>query len=107
MLQVLARRFRQWFHRPEVAMSDLSDDDGLPRAAPVPAPQPFGLEDTAPVEVDKVLPPPLPTKATPPPLPPPRSNADAGVVSKPIDETSDWSAVIAAAKARCRSPGHA
>ena len=104
MLQVLARRFRQWFHRPGVAMADLSDEDGPPRAAPIPAPQPFGLEDTAPVEIESVLPPPLPTEATTPA--PPRSNAsDAGVVSKPINETSDWSAVIAAAKARCQ--GHA
>jgi hypothetical protein len=83
MMQAAARRFRQWFHR---------------RAVPAPAPLAVGPEDTAPVDLEAVLPPPLPPRSN-------RSDAD-GAVANPVKEVSEWSAVIAAAKRRCESSGH-
>ena len=55
MLQAVARRFRQWFHRGQAPLDPAGQDDQLPRAVLVPAPQPVGLEDTAPVDIERVL----------------------------------------------------
>jgi hypothetical protein len=105
MMQAAARRFRQWFHRSEQAAQAHAapEDDGLPRAAPAPAPLAVNPEDTAPVDIEAVLPP------TPPRPEPPRSNrSDAdGAVANPVKEVSEWSAVIAAAKRRCETSGQA
>jgi hypothetical protein len=88
MMHAAARRFRQWFHRSEQAAQA--------QAAP---------EDTAPVDIEAALPPPLPRRE--PPLPPRSNRSDAdGAVANPVKEVSEWSAVIAAAKRRCESSGH-
>lgn len=88
MMQAAARRFRQWFHRSEQAAQA--------HAAP---------EDTAPVDIEAVLPPPPPRRE--PPLPPRSNRSDAdGAVANPVKEVSEWSAVIAAAKRRCETAGH-
>jgi hypothetical protein len=108
MMQAAARRFRHWFHRSEQAgqAHTAPEDDGLPRAVPAAAPLAVGPEDTAPVDIEAVLPPPPPRRE--PSLPSPRSNrSDAdGAVANPVKEVSEWSAVIAAAKRRCETSGH-
>jgi hypothetical protein len=90
MMQAAARRFRQLFHR---------------RAIPAPAPLAVGPEDTAPVDLEAVLPPPSPRPEPPQPPRSNRSEAD-GAVANPVKEVSEWSAVIAAAKRRCETSGH-
>jgi hypothetical protein len=104
MMQAVARRFRLWFNHPQASSAPTGQQEELPSAVPVPAPQPVGLEDTAPVDIERVLP---SAPSTPPPVPTPPSSrtADAGVVAKPVQEVSDWSAIIAAAKRRCESSG--
>ena len=103
MMQAVARRFRHWFNQPQVPQTPPKQEEP-PRVVPVTAPQPFGLDDTAPVEIERILP---SGSSTPPPLPAPPSSrtADAGVVAKPVQEVSDWSAIIAAAKRRCDRSG--
>ena len=103
MMQAVARRFRHWFNQPQASPAPTEQEEP-PRVVPVTAPQPFGLDDTAPVEIERILP---SGPSTPPPLPAPPSSrtADAGVVAKPVQEVSDWSAIIAAAKRRCDSSG--
>ena len=98
MLQAAARRFRHWFQRSQQASPACADEDeGLPRPALSPAPQPVGLEDTEPVNIEDVL--------RPPPPPSPRDPViqGDGAVASPVKAVSDWSAVIAAAKRRCES----
>lgn len=111
MMQAAARRFRQWFHRSEQAPQAQSapDDEWPAPAVPAPAPMPAGLEDTAPVDIEGLLPTTPAPRPVPPPLPPRRSTADAGdgAVATPVKEVSDWSAVIAAAKRRCEPSGRA
>jgi hypothetical protein len=104
MMQAVARRFRHWFNHRQASPAPTEQEEQLPSAVPVPAPQPVGLEDTAPVDIERILP---SGRSTPPPMPVPPSSrtADAGVVAKPVQEVSDWSAIIAAAKRRCDSSG--
>jgi hypothetical protein len=74
MMQAVARRFRHWFNQPQASPPSTGPDDERPDAIPVPAPQPVGLEDTAPVQIERVLPTDPPT---PPPLPAPPSTRTA------------------------------
>jgi hypothetical protein len=104
MMQAVVRRFRLWFSHPQASQAPTEQKDELSSALPVPAPEPLRLEDTATVDVERVLP---SEPSTPPslPTPPASRTADAGVVAQPVKEVSDWSAIIAAAKRRCESSG--
>jgi hypothetical protein len=78
MMQVVVRRFRHWFSQPQAPQAPSGQEEQPPRVVPVTAPQPFGLEDTAPVEIERILP---SGPSTPPPLPTPSSRtAGAGQV---------------------------
>jgi hypothetical protein len=79
MMQAVVRRFRYWFNQPQAPQATTGQEEQPPRVVPVPAPQPFGLEDTAPVEIERILP---SGPSTPPPVPTPPSSrtADTGPV---------------------------
>jgi hypothetical protein len=74
MMQAVARRFRHWFNQPQASPAQTGQEEEPPRVVPVPAPQPFGLEDTAPVEIERILP---SGSSTPPPVPAPPSSRTA------------------------------
>jgi hypothetical protein len=63
MLQAVARRFIQWFHRPVVPLGDLADET-WGKVGPLPAALPLGREESDALPL--AVPPPIPLDARPP-----------------------------------------
>jgi hypothetical protein len=65
MIQALARRFRQWFRRPELPLGDVAGESWS-QIGPLPPAPLMGLDEPGLIPLDLPAPPPVPMDARPP-----------------------------------------
>ena len=94
-MHALARRFRQWFRRPERPVGDVADESWT-QVGPLPPAPLMGLDEIRLIPLDLPAPPPLPMDARPPRT----RDAAAAPIPEAIEDDGGWETLIAAAKSR-------